>query len=209
MPDNEPDAPPPTKGKPHWVLALLASIILLTGGAFYLQSRSLPKPGLPADAVKIGGAFTLIAADGKPFSDAQLRGKPFAIFFGYTRCPDVCPTTLARMAGLRQKLGNDAMKFNIVFVSVDPTHDKPAEIGHYVGLFGTPIIGLTGSDAQLQMIKDEYHVYVQKVPQPGGDFLIDHSAMVYLMDRNGTYADIINFQEPDNSALAKLKLLIG
>jgi len=155
------------------------------------------------------GAFSLTAADGKIVSNESLKGKPYAIFFGFTRCPDVCPTTLARMARLRKQLGSDGDKFAIVFVSVDPEHDKPADIGRYVGLFGTPVIGLTGNKAQLDKATKNFGVYVAKVPQPGGDYTIDHTASVYLMDRNGRFVTTIDYAEGDATALAKLKRIIG
>jgi protein SCO1/2 len=115
-----------------------------------------------------GGHFALTDRNGQPFSEAKLKGKPFAIFFGFTRCPDVCPTSLNLMARLREKLGPDGNKFEIVFVSVDPEHDSPKTVGDYVDLFGTPIIGLTGSDQQIAKVAKSYGVYVEKVPLPGG-----------------------------------------
>lgn len=140
----------------------------------------------------VGGPFTLTAPDGSTVTDQTLRGKPFAIFFGFTRCPDVCPTTLSRMAQLRKRLGEDGDKFEIVFVSVDPGYDSPEDIGRYVDLFGTPSIGLTGTDAQLAQIVEAYHVFYEKVPVEGGDYTIDHTAAVYLMDRDGRLQSIID-----------------
>jgi len=160
-------------------------------------------------ASAFGGVFTLMAPDGSPVTDRTLAGKPYAIFFGFTRCPDVCPTSLARMARLRKQLGSEGMRFNIVFVSVDPEHDKPANIGTYVALFGTPIIGLTGTDAQLDQIKKGFGVFSAKVPQPGGDYTIDHTAAIYLMTAKGGFAGTIDHQEADATALEKLKRLIA
>jgi protein SCO1/2 len=156
-----------------------------------------------------GGPFTLTASDGKPFTLKDLGGKPFAIYFGFMRCPDVCPTTLSRLALLRGKLGADGNKFAIVFVSVDPGHDKPEAVGEYVKLFGTPIIGLAGSEAQLAPVKQAYGVYAAKVPQPDGDYTVDHSSAVLLMDGKGRLADIISHDDPDPAALTKLKTLVG
>ena len=107
------------------------------------------------------------------------------------------------------KLGAEGNKFSIVFVSVDPGHDKPEAVGEYVKLFGTPIIGLTGSEEQLAPVEKAYGVYVAKVPQPGGDYTIDHSSAVLLMDGQGRNADIISHDEPEAAALAKLKALVG
>lgn len=157
----------------------------------------------------VGGPFQLVAPDGSTVTEKDFAGKPYAIFFGFTRCPDVCPTTLARMARLRQQLGADGDKFRILFVSVDPERDKPADIGAYVDLFGTPIVGLTGSDQQIAQIVKAWHVFYQKVPQPGGDYTIDHTASVFLMDRAGKLQSIIDHHETEASALAKLRRLVA
>ena len=189
-----------------WVAAGVSVLIALA----VIYDRGHP-PGDPASqyASAFGGPFVLTAPDGSRVTDKTLAGKPYAIFFGFTRCPDVCPTSLARMARLRKQLGPDGAKFNIVFVSVDPGHDKPADIGNYVALFGTPIIGLTGTEAQLAQIKKGYGVYSAKVPQPGGDYTIDHTAAIYLMTARGAFSGTIDTHEPDATALAKLKRLIG
>lgn len=164
--------------------------------------------GSSAQAADIGGPFSLTAPDGSTVTDQTLAGKPFAIFFGFTRCPDVCPTSLSRMARLRKELGADGMAFNIVFVSVDPEHDKPANLGSYLELFGTPIIGLTGSEPQLAQIKKGYKVFSARVPQPSGDYTIDHTAAIYLMSATGEFAGTIGYQESDAEALEKLKRLL-
>ncbi|MFM9827878.1 MAG: SCO family protein [Sphingomonas sp.] len=193
-------------------IALWGLVALAVGMAAYLllEARTAT-PSQPAQsyASAIGGPFLLTDPAGKPVSNETLKGKPFAIFFGFTRCPDVCPTTLNRMAALRKALGADRDKFNIVFVSVDPGHDKPADIGQYVALFGTPIIGLTGTDAQIAQVVKAYHVFYEKVPQPGGDYTIDHTATVFLMGRKGEFVTTIDHQEAQDTALAKLKRLIA
>ncbi|MFM5953321.1 MAG: SCO family protein [Novosphingobium sp.] len=208
MVDIDPASEPQPGGSSRPLLFALALLVAIGGLAFGLTRTSGGAPGAASQS-SIGGSFALIASDGSPFTEKNLAGKPFAIYFGYTRCPDVCPTSLARMARLRKQLGADGDKFAIVFVSVDPEHDKPAAIGEYVKLFGTPIIGVTGNDAQLKAIERSYGVYVNKVPQPGGDYLVDHSAAILLMDSSARLFDIIDHNEPDPSALAKLKRLIG
>ena len=162
-----------------------------------------------AYADTFGGPFTLAAPDGRTVSDKTLAGKPYAIFFGFTRCPEVCPTTLARMASLREQLGADGMKFDIVFVSVDPEHDKPADVGSYISLFKTPIYGLTGTPAQLAQIQKGYGVYVKKVPLEGGDYTIDHTAAIFLMDARGKFVTTIDYHESDRTALEKLKRIVA
>lgn len=192
-------------------IALWGLVALAAGVAAYLfvQGQSAPSSPAQSYASAIGGPFVLTDPAGKPVSNETLKGKPFAIFFGFTRCPDVCPTTLNRMAALRKALGSDGRKFNIVFVSVDPGHDKPADIGQYVALFGTPITGLTGTDAQIAQVVKAYHVFYEKVPQPGGDYTIDHTATVFLMGRQGEFVTTIDHQEGQDTALAKLKRLIA
>ena len=210
--DSEPFEPAETadSGSPRWILWL---VVLLVVGV--LAATTLTRGGSGAEESAsgytnaFGGPFSLTAPDGSTVTEKTLAGKPYAIFFGFTRCPDVCPTSLARMARLRKQLGPDGMKFNIVFVSVDPGHDKPADLGNYVALFGTPILGLTGTDAQLEQIKKGYGVYSAKVPQPGGDYTIDHTAAIYLMTAKGEFSGTIDHQESDATALAKLKRLIA
>lgn len=170
-----------------------------------------PAPELPAPSAtelplaSIGGPFTLDGADGQPFSSASLAGKPFAIFFGFTHCPDVCPTTLARLTKLRRLLGQGDEAFRIVFVSVDPERDGPAEVGAYAKLFATPVIGLTGTPAQIEQVKKQYAVFSAKAPGAGSDYSVDHTASVFLMDRAGKFVATLAPEESDTVALAKLK----
>jgi len=190
-----------------WIAAIVTFIALTLGLAIYGQrGRSSASA---ASGIALGGPFTLSAPDGHVFTEANLAGKPYALYFGYTRCPDVCPTSLARLARLRKRLGVDGGKFAIVFVSVDPAHDKPADIGRYVAMFGTPIIGLTGTPAQLKPMEKNWGVYVNQVPQAGGDYTIDHSAVTYLMGADGRFAALLDPNESDDAALAELRRLVG
>lgn len=153
-----------------------------------------------------GGPFTLTGADGRAFSSSRLAGKPHAIFFGFTHCPDVCPTTLARLVRLRQQLGEGERPFEILFVTVDPERDGPAEVGKYAQLFDSPIIGLTGSPAEIEQVKKQFGIYSRKVPgHHGSEYSVDHTASVLLFDRSGGFAATISPEEPDSAALAKLK----
>ena len=188
------------------VVALVVGIGLV---AMLAPDRTPPTSDQAAYADLIGGPFALTAPDGSRVTDQTLKGTPFAIFFGFTRCPDVCPTTLSRMASLRKQLGKDGDRFRIVFVSVDPGYDSPEDIGRYVELFGTPILGLTGSDAEVNAAVKAYRAFYQKVPTTGDDYTIDHTASVYLMDADGKLQSIIAYDETNPSALAKLKRLVG
>lgn len=215
MQDIDPDPMEPVEeeaknsSSPRWIIWLVV-LLVADGLGLAVVSRGGSGASDPASgyANAFGGPFTLTAPDGSTVTEKTLAGRPYAIFFGFTRCPDVCPTSLARMARLRKQLGPDGMKFKIVFVSVDLGHDKPADLGNYVALFGTPIIGLTGTDAQLEQIKKGYGVFSAKVPQPGGDYTIDHTAAIYLMTAKGEFSGTIDHQESDATALEKLKRLI-
>jgi protein SCO1 len=155
-----------------------------------------------------GEPFTLVGADGKPFSSSRLAGKPYAIYFGFTRCGDVCPTTLSRLVKLRrQAVSDDAL--NIVFVTIDPKNDGPKEVGQYAQLFGAPIIGLTGSPAQIDQVKKHYGIYAEPVPHAAMGQSIAHTATVLLFDRSGKFSGTISADESDNSAVAALKQLMS
>jgi protein SCO1/2 len=153
----------------------------------------------------LGGPFTLTGSDRKPFNSSRLTGKPAAIFFGFTNCPDVCPTTLARLAKLRKQLGRGDDGFSIVFISVDPERDKPEDVGRYATLFNTPVIGLTGSVADIERVKKLSGVYSAKSPTPGGGYSVDHTATVFLLDRDGKFVATLAPDEGDAPALDKLR----
>lgn len=187
-----------------WVLVGLAAV----GGIYLALNPPKPSPQvasgeLPLDT--IGGPFTLVGSDGQPFASSQLSGKPAAIFFGFTNCPDVCPTTLARLANLRKQLAKGDNGFSIVFITVDPERDRPADVGRYATLFNTPIIGLTGSPAQVDRVKKQFGVFSQKVPTPGGGYSVDHTATVFLLDRNGKFVATLSPDEANGPALDKIR----
>lgn len=182
-----------------WVLVGLA----LIGGIAVMMTRQSSLPPAPAE-VKVGAPFTLTAADGSRFSSNRLAGRPHAIFFGFTHCPDVCPTTLARLAKLRNELGKGGEAFDIVFVSVDPERDTPEEMGRYAKMFPTPVIALTGSSADINAVKKSFGIYSEKVAEKNGDYSVDHSAQVLLFNRDGSFGGTIAFDETDPVALKKL-----
>jgi protein SCO1/2 len=186
--------------------ALVAVAVALFAFLALRPTERAPQPQL-ITAETFGGPFTLVGSDGKPFSSTKLAGKPHAMFFGFTHCPDVCPTTLARLVRLRQQLGSGERPFEIVFVTVDPERDRPAEVGKYADLFDSPVIGLTGAPARIAQVKKQYGIFSQKVPSAGGDYSVDHTATVLLFDRNGKFVATIAPEEPDGAALAKLRRL--
>ena len=185
-----------------WLLVALA--VIGTAGFLLWPQRTVSVQS--TGTATLGGPFSLTGGDGKPFSSATLAGKPYAIYFGYTRCGDVCPITLARLTRLRaQAGGNDA--FAILFVTIDPANDGPKEVGQYAELFGSPIIGLTGSQAQIDRVKKQYGIFAAPEPMQGGGMKMDHTATVLLFDRDGKLAGTIATDETDQAALAKLKHL--
>jgi protein SCO1/2 len=186
-----------------WVLVLLAA----AGAAWLIlrgQSQQATSP-VTSQRLSLGGPFTLVGADGSPFSSSKLNGRPYAIFFGFTHCPDVCPTTLARMVRLRNQLGRGADAFDIVFVSVDPERDGPKEVGAYSQLFGSPVIGLSGSPVQIDQVKKQFGIFSEKVPDGAGGYTVDHTATVLLFGKDGKFDSTIAHEEQDPAALAKLQ----
>lgn len=154
----------------------------------------------------IGGPFTLTGSDGKALGSQQLTGKPYVVFFGFTHCPDVCPTTLSRLVKLRRDLDAGDDSFRIVFVTVDPDRDGPAEVGAYSTLFGNRVIGLTGSPAAIQQVKKQFGIYSEKVGN-GDSYTVNHTATVFLMGADGKFVSTISPEENDSVALQKLKRL--
>ena len=186
-----------------WVL--VAAVLLALGALYLLKPSQEPEPEPMAIQANFGGPFTLVDGTGQPFASSKLTGRPYAMFFGFTHCPDVCPTTLARLVRLRRQLGQDN-SFHIVFVTVDPERDGPAEVGRYSDLFGAPVIGLTGSPAQIGQVKKQFGIYSEKSGS-GDAYSVDHTATVLLFDKDGQFQSTISPDEQDQAALAKLRRL--
>ena len=165
-------------------------------------------PNSSIRAKPIGGSFTLVDDSGTPVTEAALAGKPSVIYFGYTYCPDVCPTTLLDLSRWIGKLGSDAGKLNYVFVTIDPQRDTPQLMHAYLSSFDPHIRGFTGTPEQIAAIAREYRVYYRKIPGDGGNYTMDHSTIMYLMGADGKMVSMIAYQEKDDSALAKLKNLL-
>jgi len=193
-----------------WILVALsvagAAALYLVPRLTQQESAVLATKTTPASY----GPFTLTGADGKPFSSAALAGKPYALFFGFTNCGDVCPTTLARLVKLRQQAGGPD-KLNIVFITIDPERDGPKEVGQYATLFNAPIIGLTGSPAQIDRVRKQYGIHAEKMPTGGGHdmahgaYTMNHSSAVLLFDRDGQFISTISSDESDPPALDKIR----
>ncbi|HEY3793664.1 MAG TPA: SCO family protein [Bradyrhizobium sp.] len=156
-------------------------------------------------AAAIGGPFQLTDQSGQAVTDKSLQGRPTLVFFGYTHCPDVCPTSLFELSEVLRAMGKDADRVNAYFISVDPERDTQAAMKDYLSSFDPHLKGLTGSpDAVAKAIAD-YRVYAKKVPLKDGDYTMDHTALVYLMDRDGKFVAPFNLKRKPEEAAADLK----
>ncbi|MFG1479497.1 SCO family protein [Xanthobacter sp. V4C-4] len=176
-------------------LILVAAVTALVPG---------PAPSETTGAA-VGGPFALVDQNGAPVTQAALKGKPTLIFFGFTHCPDVCPTALFEMSEIFGALGPDADKVQAFFVSVDPERDTPPIMKSYLSSFAPQLRALTGTPEAVDAMKKAYRVYSRKVPLTGGDYTMDHTAVVYLMDKNGTFVAPFNSKRPPADAAAELK----
>lgn len=158
-----------------------------------------------AQPAAIGGPFQLTDQNGKAVTDKNLKGKPTLIFFGYTHCPDVCPTSLFEMSEVLRAMGKDADKVNAVFISVDPERDTPATMRDYLSSFDPHLEGLSGDPAETAKVITSYRVYAKKVPTKDGDYTMDHTALIYLMDREGRFVSPFNLKRSPEETATELK----
>lgn len=179
------------------VLAAMAAILLAAALAIFPGADDEPGPSA------IGGPFRLTAQDGRIVTEQDLVGRPTLVFFGFTRCPDVCPTALAQISGIFERIGADR-KIAAFFVSVDPERDTPAALAEYLSNFDRRIVGLSGSAEATQAIQRAYRVYAKKVPTKDGDYTMDHTAIVYLMDKRGRFVNAFNIAQPADEAAREL-----
>lgn len=155
----------------------------------------------------VGGAFTLTNQEGKPVSDGDFRGKYMLLFFGFTNCPDLCPTTLLIMSQALEQLKDDASKVVPIFITVDPERDTPAQMKNFLSNFNPAIVGLTGTQEQIDKIQGDYKTYSLKVEDkdaPGGHSF-DHSGYVYLMDKQGKFLTVFTADSSPQTIAAKIK----
>ena len=185
---------------------VLAGLLIIAAGALLgLAFRDNPKGiagGMLSNA--IGGPFHLLDQNGRPFTDANLKGKWHLVFFGYTHCPDTCPMTLNELALALDKLGARKDRFDIVFISVDPERDTPEVLKSYVGSFDAPIVALTGTPDEVKAAAKDYRVYYAKHPRSDGGYDMDHSAVIYVMDPQGRFTATLT---PDATAEAMAQRL--
>lgn len=195
-----------------WVgVAVLGFLLLATAGGWFVTDGPLARrPAATGPAgLAIGGPFSLTDHRGRAVTERDFAGKPMAVFFGFTSCPDVCPTTLNDMAGWIEALGPDADRINWLFVSVDSGRDTPRTMADYLVPFDPRIAGLSGSEEQVAAAARSHRVFYRRVPTGGGGYTMDHSASVFLLDAAGRFAGTIDREESRETALQKLRLLLA
>ena len=158
-----------------------------------------------ATPAAIGGPFQLTDQSGQTVTDKDMQGRPTLIFFGFTHCPDVCPTSLFEMSEVLRAMGPDADRVNAYFISVDPERDTNDAMKDYLSSFDPHLKGLTGPPQDLAKVISEYRVYARKVPLKDGDYTMDHTALVYLMDREGKFVAPFNLKRTPDEAATDLK----
>ena len=183
--------------------AFLAGLVLCFGIVLMVTSRvSAP---VAQQVAAIGGPFKLTDQNGQAVSDQDLHGRPFLVFFGFTHCPDVCPTTLFEVSEILRALGRDADRTRALFITVDPERDTPSVMKDYLSSFDPHLLGLSGDRAAIAAIAKGYRVYYKKVPLDQGGYTMDHTAIVYLMDKDGRFVSPFSLKRTAEAAAADLR----
>ncbi len=157
--------------------------------------------------VDVGGPFSLVDQSGKAVTEKDFVGRPMAVFFGFTHCPEVCPTTLVQLGSLTKQIGSEADRLQILFITVDPERDTPEQMALYLQSFDPRVVGLSGSRGQVEAALKAYKAYAKKIPTDGS-YTMDHTASVYLMNADGSFRTMIDYHEEDSSALAKIRMVL-
>jgi len=190
------------------VFAVVAIGLVLIAALFTYQylNRGTDK-SLMADS-ELGAPFNLIDHDGNPITEAAFKGKPTLVYFGFTRCPEVCPTTFYEMAGWFDTLGDKGKDLQAFFITVDPERDTPEIMKGFAEAFTDRATGITGDPEKVWNLLAAWHVYYKKIYDEDGDYTMDHTASVFLVDRNGRFKGTIAYGENTETAIAKLERLI-
>lgn len=177
--------------------SLVVGLVLMLWALGGLRTVAMP--------AAIGGPFKLTDQSGQTVTEKNLQGRPTLIFFGFTHCPDVCPTELFQISEILRAMGSDADRVNAYFVSVDPERDTGAVMKDYLSSFDPHLKGLTGDPAAVAKVISDYRVYARKVPLKDGDYTMDHTALIYLMDRDGKFVSPFRLDRKPEEAAADLK----
>ncbi len=188
-----------------WVLVGLSAFVALALSLGYVQSK--PQDRITGVAA-IGGTFSMVNQKGEPVTEKTFLGKPTLMFFGFTHCPDICPTTMATMGIWLKELGNDASNVNMVFVTIDPERDTPEQITQFLSMYDERIVGLTGTHEQIKNIIKAYRIVTQRRDIENGAYIYDHTSSTYLMDANGQFTGTLDEKTNPQLAAEKIRKLI-
>ncbi|WP_026227311.1 SCO family protein [Hoeflea sp. 108] len=183
---------------------LAGILVLMAAGVGWLTFDWYQKQNT---AQAFGAPFVLVDQKGKEITEAAFRGQPSAVFFGFTHCPEVCPTTLFELDGWLKQLGDEGKNIRAYFVSVDPERDTADVMNSYVTNVSDRIIGITGTPEKIAAMTKAFGIYSKKVPTEGGDYTMDHTASVLLLNSKGDFFGTIAYEENPTAALAKLQRL--
>jgi protein SCO1 len=187
------------------LLAFGTTLLLVHGERLFGRS---PQLTTLSQLKQLGGAFTSVTHTGQTFSETNLKGRSSLMFFGFTHCPDVCPTELFEITQHMKAMGADADRLNVVFVTVDPERDTPEQMKLYLQSFDPRIIGLSGNSAQTEAMTKSFGVFVERVPLKDGGYTINHTASVYMFGADGAFQGMISPDEAGEMALAKIRRLM-
>ncbi len=217
MSTNSPGAPGAkqrAKRSPRFLLAasLLVGLMILGAGAFLALELHEASQGAQGTLLgsAIGGPFQLVDQNGRTVTNTQLEGKWLLVYFGYTHCPDACPTALNSIAVALRDLGaKQRGEVRPVFITIDPARDTSKTLKDYVTAFDAPILALTGTAAQVAKAASDYRVYYAKHPEAGGDYSMDHSSIIYVMDPKGRFSASFSGEDPPKEMAERLKKLLA
>ncbi|NTC84019.1 SCO family protein [Agrobacterium tumefaciens] len=188
-------------------------LVVIVGAGLLVFGEVLPlRPNVEAtdrSTPVIGKPFELVSHNGQVINNTVLKGKPYLAFFGFTHCPDICPTTLFELTDLMNELGPLADRFNVAFISVDPERDTQDMLKEYMTAFDSRIMALRGSPHQTEVALKAFAAYAKRVPTEGGNYTMDHTAGVYLMDANGAFKGTLDMHEPRETRLHKIRNLVA
>lgn len=186
---------------------LILPLVVFLVGALALAAAAIltfaPARQGQTGTASVGGPFALTTQEGATLTDTDLRGAPFLVFFGFTHCPDICPTKLFEISEALRAAGSKGEKLRALFVTVDPERDTAEVMKSYLGSFDPRIVGLTGDRAAIDAVVKAYRAYAKKVPLKDGDYTMDHTALVYLMGKDGSFVGAFNIERPPAEAAAE------
>jgi protein SCO1/2 len=186
-------------------IALAVLVLCAAAAGYLLYARQMTTSETPS----IGGPFRLTAHDGSVVDSENLAGKPYAVFFGFTHCPEVCPTALSEVSRVFDDLGDQADDLTVLFISVDPERDTPEVLREYVSSFTGRIVGLSGTPEQIAEVARQFRVYYEKVPISDGGYTMNHTAAIYLMGRDGVFKDAVGYDTDHQQVLEKFRALLS